>query len=408
MSTLIIKPQNGPAIHTTNFVPMVLNTSGTSADWPDITNKPDGIISSSIQVQSWSVATASVALNAPTLPTGIVTSSAQIDFANISNKPAGIVTSSNQVAYSGLSGVPTGIVSSSTQITTVATASLANLVDFSNVSNKPSIVSASSQVSYTGLTNVPANIISSSAQFPTGVVSSSAQAATWTVATASYVPGIGAAADFNTLINKPVLFSSSVQIPQVATASLANAVSFANITNKPVLFSASAQIPNVATASLASAVAFTDVFNKPSLVSASAQVSYTGLANVPANIVSSSAQVPSVTSASVAQDLRPNFKLLTANATASVDDYFIVYNTSAGAFNVLLPFAGSVKPGHYMFFYGYGATGTNVITLVATGSDLILVGGSAGTSTSGSTRAFGTANFQKYIFSDGVSSWYYV
>jgi hypothetical protein len=70
---------------------------------------------------------------APTiLPSGIFSSSLQVDYTQIQNKP-----------------------------TTIETASY---VEYNNVANKPALVSSSGQISYTGITNVPSGILSSSTQ----------------------------------------------------------------------------------------------------------------------------------------------------------------------------------------------------------------------------------------------------
>lgn len=68
---------------------------------------------------SWAnkVVTASYALNAPaTLPDGVVSSSGQISYTGLSNIPIGLISSSTQVQYGSITNVPTGIVSSSGQV----------------------------------------------------------------------------------------------------------------------------------------------------------------------------------------------------------------------------------------------------------------------------------------------------
>jgi hypothetical protein len=69
-----------------------------------------------------------------------------IDFSNLTNVPT-LVSSSSQISYSGLTGIPSGIVSGSSQIL-----------------NGSEIVSSSSQISYTGITNIPSGIVSGSEQ----------------------------------------------------------------------------------------------------------------------------------------------------------------------------------------------------------------------------------------------------
>ena len=120
--------------------------------------------------------------NTPTL----VSSSAQISYTNISNVPSGVISSSAQVSVN----LPVGVVSSSAQAATwtvatssfVTTAQTASFVQWTAVATKPAgLVSGSIQVLG------GSGVYSASAQLPVGLVSGSAQAASWTVATASYV-----------------------------------------------------------------------------------------------------------------------------------------------------------------------------------------------------------------------------
>jgi hypothetical protein len=69
-----------------------------------------------------------------------------IDFSNLTNKPT-LVSGSSQIIFSGLTGIPSDIVSGSSQIL-----------------NGSGIVSSSTQISYTGITNIPSGIVSGSEQ----------------------------------------------------------------------------------------------------------------------------------------------------------------------------------------------------------------------------------------------------
>ena len=95
-------------------------------------------------------------------------------YSGLTGTPSGIVSSSGQVDYTGLSNIPSGIVSSSTQ-------TKANLPNgtVSSSAQYPGWVTSSTQVDYTQLQNIPQNIVSSSAQvktfLPDGTVSSSTQ-----------------------------------------------------------------------------------------------------------------------------------------------------------------------------------------------------------------------------------------
>ena len=93
-----------------------------------------------------------------TLPSGLVSSSQQINYSGISNVPPGILSSSNgfisssqQVNYSEINGVPTGILSGS--------------ISFNNLIDKPTLISGSGQVNYNQLQNIPAGLLSSSNGF---------------------------------------------------------------------------------------------------------------------------------------------------------------------------------------------------------------------------------------------------
>ena len=83
-------------------------------------------------------------------------------YSGLTGTPSGIVSSSGQVDYTGLSNIPSGIVSSSTQ-------TKANLPNgtVSSSAQYPGWVTASTQVDYTQLQNIPQNIVSSSAQVKT-------------------------------------------------------------------------------------------------------------------------------------------------------------------------------------------------------------------------------------------------
>ena len=266
---------------------------GAGSSWDQLPGKPTGLVSSSAQAASWSVATASYALNAGTTGSG--------DWQSLTGKPAGLVSSSAQVSYSGIVGKPAGLVSSSAQ------------VDYSQIQNPPtSIASASWAVSasyapadWNGLTGKPAGLVSSSTQvqfasvggLPSGLVSGSSQAVTWTVATASRSTTSSYASVAQTLLGSVTSASYST------TASLAlNALTAS-------FFSGTVDFPNglavtgsttsttgftgslLGTASYASAVPFTGVQGTPSLVSSSTQVAYSGITGVPAGLVSASSQV---------------------------------------------------------------------------------------------------------------------
>ena len=125
--------------------------SGSSA-WENITNKPDGIVSSSAQITALGFGGGST-----DIPAGTVSSSAQIiglgfitasDYGDLVNTPNGIISSSAQISALGFGGggseIPAGTVSSSAQISTLGYITGS---DYSDLVNIPSgIVSQSSGI----------------------------------------------------------------------------------------------------------------------------------------------------------------------------------------------------------------------------------------------------------------------
>ena len=143
-------------------------------------------------INSSTVASASFATTA-----SYATTAGNVDYTNVTNKPT-LVSASSQVSYTGLSDIPTGIVSSSTQVTSLlpaGTVSASSQVSYTGLSNVPvGIVSSSGQVSYTGLSNIPTGILSSSTQINAlsdvsaafATTASAATSITFTPVSASY------------------------------------------------------------------------------------------------------------------------------------------------------------------------------------------------------------------------------
>jgi hypothetical protein len=256
----------------------------------------EGITGSLFGTSSWA-ASSSVAL--------------AVEYANVNNKPT-LVSASSQVSYTGLANVPAGIVSSSTQVTTLlpaGTVSSSGQVSYTGLSNIPAgIVSASSQVSYTGLSNIPSGILSSSTQINnlSGVSASFAQ-------TASFLLGSVTSASFATSASR------------AQTASLALAVDYANVNNKPTL------------------------------ISASSQVSYTGLANVPAGILSSSTQINNLSGVSAS---------FATSASRAVTSSFAISASWApgGTAGATFPFSGSAVITGSLLVSGSGITITGSLS----------------------------------------------
>lgn len=89
-------------------------------------------------------------------------------FANVSSSLASrigtvesktLISSSNQISYPQLLNIPAGILSSSAGFI-----SSSQQVDFNNISNKPGLFSGSAQVVFSGISNVPSGLLSSSQQ----------------------------------------------------------------------------------------------------------------------------------------------------------------------------------------------------------------------------------------------------
>ena len=290
----------------------------------------------------------------------------QIIFSNESgNGPIFSVMSSDGLSSASLNIDSNGIISIAGQFaasmsyavnsntsSVALTSNTASYVTFTSIANTPTLVSSSAQISYTNISNVPSGVISSSAQvsvnLPVGVVSSSAQAATWTVATSSFVTTAQTASfvQWTAVATKPTglvsgsiqvlggsgvysasaqlpsgLISSSIQLPSglvSASAQLPSGLISSSIQLPSGLVSASAQISTwtaatasyvvtaqtasyVTSAQTASFVQWSAVATKPAgLVSGSIQVLggsgvYSASAQLPVGLVSGSAQVASWT-----------------------------------------------------------------------------------------------------------------
>ena len=175
-------------VATSSFVTTA--QSASFVQWTAVATKPTGLVSGSIQVLGGS----GVYSASAQLPSGLISSSIQL--------PSGLVSASAQLPSGLISSsiqLPSGLVSASAQISTwtaatasyvvtaqtssyVTSAQTASFVQWSAVATKPAgLVSGSIQVLG------GSGVYSASAQLPVGLVSGSAQAASWTVATASYV-----------------------------------------------------------------------------------------------------------------------------------------------------------------------------------------------------------------------------
>ena len=148
------------------------NLVGTSS-WAN--NAISASAATSITFTPTTASFATSASFAPTiLPTGVVSSSTQINYTQLQNIPSGIVSSSTQI----ITLLPTGIVSSSAQINT-GSFSGSFIGTFTGTSSFATSASNAITASYVLPSGIPAGIISSSTQvvaaLPAGTVSSSTQ-----------------------------------------------------------------------------------------------------------------------------------------------------------------------------------------------------------------------------------------
>ena len=133
----------------------------------------------------------------------------------------------------------------------------------------------------------------------------------------------------------------------------------------------------------ASYVDFTNIDNKPTLVSGSSQISYTGLTNIPAGIISSSAQIATDISGAFASDSASFDTRISANETdiatltAATASYVLVSQTSsmsvlsAETASYVLPLIQDVYITGSLTVSGSGLPGLNTSASVLTDSSNI-------------------------------------
>jgi hypothetical protein len=185
---------------------------------------PLGVVSSSAQASTWTVATSSVATTASFALTASYVSGAASSWDTISNKPSGLVSSSTQINTGSFSGSFTGTlvgtsswaVSSSRATTSsfaISSSFAPTVLPSGTVSSSLQINTGSFSGSFTGTlvgtSSWATNVISASFAptiLPSGTVSSSAQASTWTVATAS----VATTASFATTASRAVTSSFAI------------------------------------------------------------------------------------------------------------------------------------------------------------------------------------------------------
>ena len=249
-------------------------------DYTNLNNIPNGIVSSSTQINQYNIFATTGSngfvgnqnISGDVIVTGSLIVSGSNTFRNIgraeftgSVSVDGGMTVTQSITASFFTGSFVGDGSSLSGVT-------ATNIDFVNVLNKPTLVSGSSQIDLTGTTNYVSGIktrlnaetvVSSSQQIktllPTGTVSGSSQVS------------------FNGIVDKPTLFSSSIQV---------NADTITNFDANVLAYNNSLGV-----VSGSSQVSFNGIVDKPTLVSGSSQITYSGISSIPTGIVSSSTQV---------------------------------------------------------------------------------------------------------------------
>jgi len=216
---------------------------------------------------------------------------------------------SGNVPYSNLTGIPSGIISSSAQIDLVF--NLDGVVSSSNQIASDisgSVTSLSSSIAtrfdgltsdYTELTNIPQGIVSSSTQLASDISGS------FTVASSSLASSISNIIDGTTLVSSAsYAISSSHEITfelSSSHAEVADEVPYTGITGKPTLVSGSNQLAS-------------DISGSTTALSASIATrfdgltsDYTELTNIPAGIISSSAQFNALSNTSASYALTASY-----------------------------------------------------------------------------------------------------
>jgi hypothetical protein len=292
---------NTSSVHFLDGVKTELNTenvvsSSTQVNYTQLQNIPSGIVSSSAQVTVL-------------LPTGTVSSSTQVNYTQLQNIPNGIVSSSTQVNYAQLQNIPSGIVSSSTQINTgsfsgsftgnfngslFGTSSWATNASTLNLTSSAVFATTGSNV-FVGNQRITGSLIlSSSALVELQVIGNTELTGSLRLASGGIT---------GSLFGTSSWASNAVSASFTTTASFAVSASWApggpgggitSLTAGDGLTGGTITSTGTITVDTGS-VHFLDgvkkELNTEGVISSSAQVSYTQLQNIPADIVSSSAQV---------------------------------------------------------------------------------------------------------------------
>jgi hypothetical protein len=197
------------------------------------------------------------------LPSGVISGSAQVDYTSISNVSSGIISGSSQFntltlpftgSFTGsFKGDGSALISLPTQTENDFTTTLKNKLDAieaaADVTDATNVLANLPSGIISGSTQLPANIISSSAQLPSGIISGSTQFDTLTlpftgsftgsfVGDGSGITGISGASDEN--------FTTTLKNKLDGIEALADVTDAANVlANLPAgIISGSAQLPS--------------------------------------------------------------------------------------------------------------------------------------------------------------------
>jgi hypothetical protein len=248
--------------------------SGSSqVSYPDLSNIPSGIISSSAQIDALFNIDGLVSgaeQVTPLLPTGVVSGSSQVSYPSLSNIPAGIVSGSSQVTPL----LPSGTVSGSSQV------NANSITNFdSNVKEKldaDGVISGSSQVNANTITNFDSNV--KDKLNTDGVISGSVQVD---------ITSTTGTLDISTRTNLAVSDTATIDMVLSDDTLSANAIGGIVSGSSQITYSEISSIP----AGIVSGSAQITPLLPTGVVSGSSQVIYTSLSSIPGGIVSGSSQV---------------------------------------------------------------------------------------------------------------------
>ena len=284
----------------------VVSGSITQTTWDNIASKPNGIVSSSIQVLGG---------------TGIISGSSQLNNASIENLTVVNLTTINETASvifsSGSNrfgdfGDDTHQFTGSVQISgSVATIGSSTATSFNGTINATNgVVSGSSQITYANISSIPGDIVSGSSQtianLPTGTVSGSSQIVSILSSLNTYT---GSNDTTNTAQSARLTTIESVtgsyETKGIGIVSGSSQITYTGISSIPVgIVSGSSQIT------------YTNISSIPAgIVSGSSQITYANISSIPGGIVSGSSQIDVMSTTNIAKLATTGSNTFTGNQT---------------------------------------------------------------------------------------------